>query len=232
MRDLKRAMKEGPKAFFNSLADFPHRHPFLISGFVGGLALVLLLFAPGGLLDQKGDINVQRKEITKIGSLCGPASLVSGSEAQKACIWRTRIAIANCLRDPVCLANLKGTNKAAAEAGPTQGSAKGVVIGGGHNPSGHPGGSKPPASGKHQGSQGGGQPGATAQPSPAGNGVSSEPPGQSGETPGQSDSPPPGQSGAGPGRGSSVVEGAEGVVQGVGQTACSLLDRIEGLCPK
>lgn len=250
MRDLIESAKHGPKALYVSLADFPHRHPLAISGFAGGLALVLVLFAPGGLVEQHEQINVQRTEITKIANLCGKKSLRPGANDSRVCAQRLRIALLNCRRYAACLNALASTS-AFVPSFP-----KGVVAGSGSIPSGQPGGRAPPPSSEqpvaghteHHSQGGGGKPSpspsqpptSTPQPPPEeAPGHSGEAPGHTGENPGQGEGEPPGQEGSPPpGKGSvgggveGIVEGVGGVVEGTGEVVCGLLERLQDNCPK
>jgi len=261
MRDLMDSARKGPKALYRSLADFPHRHPMMIAGFVGGLALVLLIFAPSGLLDQQDEIHVQKNEITQVRALCGPKSLESGKEAQEAarrCAERTRIALVNCRLSPSCRRALL-----AAQTAPTATTQlpKGVVIGGGSNPSGEPGGGSPPSSDQQQpgpkqqnpgggnngggGDQGGGQgPAGGGNEGGGGQGPEAGPQGPQGPQ-GPEGSPgggPPETGGQSSGLGKvgegvegvveGTVEGVGGVVEGTGEVVCGVLERLQGNCPK
>jgi len=255
MRDLMESARKGPKALYRSLADFPHRHPLMIAGFLGGLALVLLIFAPSGLLDQQDEINVQRNEITQVRALCGQKSLGTSPEAQEAarrCAERTRIALINCRASPACRRALLLAQQSPAPTTTMQDS-EGVVIGGGQNPSGEPGGGSPPSPGQHPGheQQPGGNGGGGDQGGGQGqNGGGSEGGGPAAEGPQGPQGPqgPAGQEGGGSEGGQSsglgkvgesvegVVEGAgeavEGVTEGVNEVVCGALERLNPNCPK
>jgi hypothetical protein len=247
MRDLIQSVKRGPRAVYESAADFPHRHPFGIAGFCGGLAIVALIFFPGsGLLAQQDAINVTRHQVTTINNaVCRQSVLKHPNSPQAhACAERIRIGLVTCHRLPKCWRGLSGL-----EVPPEHGRPKGVVIGGGSNPSGQPGGGSPPAhSPSHQdhgkqpqqqgGGQGGSSPGGGASPAPAPEPATSEPaPGRSGEAPGQDEGGGAGQSNETPkGPVQSTVEtatsGVQEVTEGAVGAVCGTLEKLEGHCSR
>lgn len=107
MRELLKSVKRGPKAFFFTLADLPHRHPLAIAGLVGSLAFVLLL---GGILDTRDEVSVQRTELTRIvrsASICDGASRAGSQRRARRlehlCAHRLEVALEVCERFPNCV---------------------------------------------------------------------------------------------------------------------------------
>lgn len=198
MRDLAKAVREGPEALLVSLAGLPHRHPLAISGALIG-AVLALLFA--GVIDSRRDISRTTTRVTRINRAICDQSALSHPERARRCAQRIRIGLINCRVHPACraafLANLRP---------PEMASTKGVMQ---QNPS--PAGQQPPPA--QAGGKGGGghhhathhpkssptpipQPTTPTSPAPDEPGNSNESPGHTGENPGQSDDEPPGQSGA------------------------------------
>ncbi len=229
MRDLLSSIKRGPKAVYISVADFPKRHPWAISGFAGGMVIFLLIFAPGVFLYQRHQISVQKHEITKIGALCGPGALHRGSEAELLCTSRTRIALEVCRAEPQCNAALVAISIPGREP------PRGVILGGGSNPSGRPGGQEPPSEAPSGGGgSGGGGSGGEGQ-----GGGSGPPGGGPVGAPGPIGVPgPQGPTGVqGPPAETPIKSTIENTAKSVDETVngtvgvvCSVLERLHGNC--
>lgn len=258
MKDLWKAAKKGPKAFANSALDFPHRRPFLISGIAGSLAIVLLIFAPGGLQSQGDQIDVTKNEVTQIKALCGPAALRDSPRAAARCAERMRAALLNCRRTPACLRALEGRGVVTTDR-PERSDEQGVVVGSGSNPSGQAGGGKPPPSdsepgqgpsapgdggeddgeppgGGGGGGQGGGGDGGSgdgdgdqAGGGDPGTAVVEGAPGPQGPEGPPGQSAPPGPVGGAVGE---VVGGVGGIAGGAVEVVCSVLEQLQGRCPR
>lgn len=88
MRDLREAMKQGPRATFNSATHLPRRHPLTFALALGGLAAFLLIF---GYTDTRHDINDLRPKVVEVERANKADPCVSLSQAVKAGADRKKI---------------------------------------------------------------------------------------------------------------------------------------------
>jgi hypothetical protein len=192
MRDLKRAAKDGPRAFLVSLADLPHRHPFAIAGGIAGLLLVLLGLGAYSGYQANRSVSVLRPQVTQVlrtASVCNSRSL-RFEKASEVCASRLRVALLNCRRHPSCLSEFEKAT--AGQAAPSvEGAEPGTEDPGSPPPSGAdiapdipPDTSDPPPvgngqpngkSGGQDNGQGGGQQKPPSSPPPPSQGGSGDP---------------------------------------------------------
>lgn len=99
MRDLREAAKEGRTALLHSLAHFPQRHPFLIAGAVGSIAIGLLAL---GLQETKSDVNVLKPQVTQIVKAAAACQPPVTAKRLPVCVARIEAGLETCRLDPDC----------------------------------------------------------------------------------------------------------------------------------
>ena len=96
MRDLREAMKQGPRATLNSATHLPRRHPLAFGLTLATLAAVILI---GGYVDNRSDINRLRPKVVQIERTSRADPCVNLSQAVKhgAGVKRTTRLTAQCV---------------------------------------------------------------------------------------------------------------------------------------
>jgi hypothetical protein len=237
MRDLREAIKEGPRAAFVSATHLPGRHPGPIAGLLGGLVCVVLFL---GLADTRHDVGSVNKRITKVESPClkyGAKSdqckeafeqaVLTITHAQACAILRKAgLEVVSCAG--ARLEQERGRRKdREANQGPHHGSAgEGVVDSNGHAPSSQPGPGRPgPQGGKPD--SGAIHPLSPPGAAPAAQPVSASPPSQSPPVSGNANQPDLPEQAKGP-----VEKTTDPVVKAVDETITGTTGKADCLLDK
>lgn len=161
MRELRQAIKEGPRAALVSASRLPRRHPATFAMALGGVAIALLAF---GYTDTRRDVDVIEPKVTQIIRSAAACQQGASRLDLRSCVRRIEIALERCRQSAACRSEFKSLVRAVRRkpASRPLGSARG---GGAQNPSTagqqpEPG-RKPGARG---GQAGGGKQGAVRQP--------------------------------------------------------------------
>lgn len=117
MRELRRAAKEGPRAFLASASRLPHRHPWMLGSAVGALALALLAF---GLADTRSDVRVLQPQVTEIIREAGACRADATPRELRSCVQRIEIALSRCQHSATCRAEFRSLIRASRRGGDAQ----------------------------------------------------------------------------------------------------------------
>lgn len=244
MRELRKAISEGPRAALVSASHLPRRHPATFAMALGGVAIALLAL---GYADTRRDVNVIEPKVTQIIESAAACQKGASRLELRSCVRRIEIALERCRQSAACRAEFRSLlqavkNPSALGGGDAQNPStasqpsapapagarggtnapKGGSGGGQHKPSGR-GPKAPPSHG-----------GAQDTPDPAG-----PPPVDSGSaastnTPGKGNGPPGGMPEQAGGPFGSLTDSVGGAVNEVGKgldkAACPAVDRLTGLC--